>query len=66
MKGFNSIFPLNDEKYNKLISKKGLNGFKLTHTGHGNVALIHDDGFIYTLSADTQSSIILELNNIKK
>ena len=66
MKSFNSNLPLNDDKYNMLISKKGLNGFKLTHTGHGNVALVHDDGdFKYSLSSDTQSSIIRELNNNK-
>ena len=49
-----------------LISKTGLNGFRLIHHGHGNVALIHDDGdFKYSLESDTQRTIIRELNNNK-
>ena len=66
MKSFTSILPLNDEKYTMLISKKGLNGFRLIHHGHGNVALIHDDGdFKFSLESDTQRTIIRELNNNK-
>ena len=67
MKSFTSILPLNEEKYNMLVSKTGLNGFRLIHHGHGNVALIHDDGdFKFSLESDTQRTIIRELNNNKK
>jgi len=57
--------PINDEKYNLLISDDGLDGYKLVNSIHGNVVLLYKEKNIMSLRGDIKSEIIPELNNLK-
>jgi|LakMenEpi03Aug12_release.lakeMendotaPanAssembly.Ray.scaffolds.fasta_scaffold1422385_1 hypothetical protein len=57
--------PIDDTKYNSLMSESGLNGYKLMNGMSGNVYLAHGDKNICPLKGDTKIEIIPELNRLK-
>jgi hypothetical protein len=57
--------PIDNTKYNSLMSESGLNGYKLMNGMSGNVYLAHGDKNICPLKGDTKKEIIPELNELK-
>jgi len=57
--------PIDDKKYDLLISNEGLDGYKLISQSHGNVVLQYKGNNILPLRGDNKSEIIQELNNLK-
>ena len=62
---FITNLPIDDAKYALLISKDGLNGYKLMNGMSGNVYLAHGDKNVLALNGENKSEIIQELNKLK-
>jgi len=62
LENFKTYLPIDDEKYSALISKDGIDGYKLIGSYHGNVILAKDGVSIKHLNADLKPGIIKELN----
>jgi hypothetical protein len=61
-----NYLPIDDTKYNSLISENGLDGYKLINGYSGNVYLAHGKDNILSVKGDSKKEIIIELNNLKK
>lgn len=65
MEDFKTKLPIDDAKYELLMSKDGLDGYKLSPAMSGNVILVKGDQIIKTLNGDTKPELIKELNAFK-
>jgi hypothetical protein len=65
MEDFKTKLPIDDAKYDLLMSTNGLDGYKFQNGMSGNVTLVKGDQKIRTLNSDTKSELIKELNAFK-
>lgn len=66
MDSFLNLLPIDNAKYNMLISQYGLDGYKIVDRMHGNLALIKDGIIIKSLVSESKDGIIKELNAINQ
>ena len=66
MDEFQKLLPIDDNKYSQLTSRDGLNGYRLQGAMSGNVILAKDGINVLSLSGDSKSEIMPELNALKK